>query len=114
MKKLIAFLCCLGLILGSVACSDPEQDNAKDMATGEQIINALNLYNWDHGEYPIQLSDLSPQYLAELPKTIENKDFAYHLDKLEGYYLCFGTGNKGKYGCCYNRRLESWDCTPGD
>jgi len=65
---------------------------------------ALAAYRADRGEYPEKLADLTPKYIAELPKDIfsDGKDMRYRREKGDGYLL-YSIGfdekdNEGKAG----------------
>ncbi len=56
---------------------------------------ALAAYRADHGAYPAKLADLTPNYVAEVPKDIFN-DSELHY-RLEGKgYLLYSVGVNGK------------------
>ena len=57
---------------------------------------ALAAYRADRGSYPAKLAQLSPQYIAKLPKDIFNHDaeLQYRLEG-EGYRL-YSVGLNGK------------------
>ncbi len=114
-KRYSVLIIVLILLFGVSGCQNDVNDNRDNQVVAQPIIIALNEYQQQNNdEYPQDLNDLVPDYLTALPKTIRGEEFQYYPDENEGYYLCFGIGTKGKYGCCYNQRLASWDCTNGD
>ena len=77
---------------------------------GVEIVEALDRYKQDNGRFPEELGVLVPTYLVEVPETTRGESFDYEPDELEGYYLCFYLNRRKTIGCCYNDRLEFWDC----
>jgi hypothetical protein len=79
---------------------------------GAKIIDALNRYEQVHGQFPETLHDLTPNFLDEIPKTVDGSDFEYQLYNLsEPYFLSFDVGNRP--ACSYFLRGNLWDCTRG-
>ncbi len=108
-NKIMRNLCGF-LILCAVACRSAQEEINLNIERGNPIVGAIDKYKQDHRELPKELQALLPTYLPSLPKTIREQDFAYKLDELEGYYLCFDVPASTKSGCCYNARLAFWDC----
>ncbi len=77
------------------------------------IIRALDNYKRDHSRFPRHLGELAPTYLWQISKTTTGHDFIYEPHDFQGYYLCFAQERRQAFGCCYNHRLEGWDCSPG-
>ncbi|MBT6321900.1 MAG: hypothetical protein HOJ31_06910 [Anaerolineae bacterium] len=46
---------------------------------GDNIVNAIEKYYENEGDYPESLADLLPNYLDEIPVTITQKAFSYEL-----------------------------------
>jgi hypothetical protein len=113
-KRSILLLCgCLLPLLTSGCRSTADEINA-NIDRGNPIVQAIAKYRQDHGEFPQQLDMLIPIYLPEIPQTTRGESFEYKLDRLQGYYLCFDVFTKRNFGCCYNKRLDFWDCGFGD
>lgn len=109
---LLLFLVLVCIVLGACVDNSKEISDAnKRMA--EQIISALEKYSQDNRQFPIQLEDLVPQYLSDLPETVEGSKFFYRPDKTVEYYLCFEISSGKIPGCCYIPQHELWDCTRG-
>jgi len=110
----------LSLIIAAISlilcgCRNDVEDNKENQTIAQPVILALDDYQkLNDGEYPSALDDLVPEYIASIPETVREEEFFYYPDKLEGYYLCFLGDKNDKYGCCYNKRFDAWDCTPGD
>jgi hypothetical protein len=77
------------------------------------IVNAIDHFELDEGQLPLQLEALVPDYLTSIPKTTDGGTFGYAVDSLDGYYLCFDVVSLPNLGCCYNDRLQLWDCSFG-
>lgn len=79
---------------------------------GNKIVQALNEYKQVQGHFPENLEMLEPDYLSEIPKTIEDDDFTYILlDGEQPFFLSFRIG--GQPTCSYIHQVRIWDCTPG-
>jgi hypothetical protein len=74
---------------------------------------ALAAYRADHGSYPTELADLTPKYVATVPKDIFNNDTDLHYKREGGGYLLYSVGSNGKDdgGKGYDDRKngEDWD-----
>lgn len=57
---------------------------------------ALALYRAGHGEYPVKLAEIVPQYVAELPKDVFNNDADLHYTRKDGSYLLYSVGINGR------------------
>jgi hypothetical protein len=73
--------------------------NAEDRSMMQIELNdlafALAEYRADHGSYPVKLADLSPKYVAKMPKDLFN-DAELHY-RLEGNgYLLYSVGANGE------------------
>ncbi len=91
-----------------------EEVNA-NIERADDLLRAIQAYERDHGQFPESLAVLVPTYVARIPETIAGGDYRYRLDDRYGqlYYLCFDIAANPSRGCCYHRRLEIWDCSPG-
>ena len=86
------------------------------MTRGTQIISAIDKYQTVNHKLPDNLDTLTPDYIAHLPVTTDNKSFHYEI-AYKGYILRFDGNNKDR-GCWYNRYtdpasgtiLNSWAC----
>jgi hypothetical protein len=107
--KLILLGCLLVLSLSS--CLSKDDEIKVNQERGNKIVQAINDYQREQGQFPKQLDLLVPNYLSEIPKTISGYDFEYGLDDLDGYYLGFDI-QRGN-GCGYAPRFQVWDCTGG-
>lgn len=93
-------------------------DNSREISeankkTAGPIISALEKYFQDNQHFPLQLEDLVPQYLSDVPESAEGFEFFYRPDKTVEYYLCFEISSGKTPGCCYIPQHEVWDCTRG-
>jgi hypothetical protein len=107
----IAFYFALLLMLS--ACMSKvkaEESMKKNQVQAQDLIKAINTYHQQRGQLPEQLDVLVPDYLNELPVTIENQEFAYNTVDVADYHLCFYIPRTKNWGCCYIHRLERWDC----
>lgn len=82
---------------------------------GNLIVNALDAYYKEHGNYPLSLGELVPAYINEIPVVITGQEYEYVLlepDNVWGepYLLTFYPRTKKNVGCSYMQRLNDWDC----
>ncbi len=116
-NTLLLWCCVIAAFLSSCVNADASEENRINQLRAAVVIAAIEKYSQDHLQLPDRLDVLTPMYISDLPKTTRGAEFIYRLDSLEGYYLCFGEGSKSSakdFGCCFNRRFNSWECTPGD
>ncbi len=117
-KNTVLLRCCLLVaFLSSCVNADAREENRINQLRAATIIAAIEKYSQDHPQLPDRLDVLTPLFISGLSKTTRGIDFTHRLDSLESYYLCFGEGSKRSakdFGCCFNHRLNLWDCTPGD
>jgi hypothetical protein len=118
---LVAF-CCGMVALGLVGCKDPAVESYAEVQITEQqarpVISAIHRYQQDHNQWPKQLDTLVPTYLPSIPKAAKDISFSYRTNDVDGYLLCYPyrsvSRDSQKPGpCCYDRRLDFWDCSPG-
>lgn len=84
-------------------------DNALGVRSGTLIVQALDRYHRDYGQFPREIGLLIPEYLDRLPQPPRNDGFSYdtyHDSPLGDYYiLCFPDPRRSNwskdYGCCY-------------
>jgi hypothetical protein len=83
-----------------------------------RIIEALEAYSRDYGEYPTVLEALVPGYVPEIPMTMTGQPFVVRVfaagDVLvdEVYWLSFRVSQPESSRCTYLKRLQYWDCGP--
>jgi len=101
----------------STATGPPaSQEIESGIATGNEIIQAIERYSLEQGHYPPALTDLLPAYLPGLPVTSTGQPYFYrsfdagHPMAAEGYWLAFRVIEQENLICTYMRRLEYWDC----
>lgn len=83
------------LLQPSVTAALDSGDRVKSQFDIARIAFALAAYHAEHGEYPENLADLSPDYLAEIPKDLfAESDFRYARN--DAGYLLYGVGQNGK------------------
>ncbi len=113
------FLC---LLLAACDGTNARIDEKADKETARALINAINQYRENRGQFPTSLDLLVPEYLSALPQTTRKKDYTYRAfhdsDRGDDYELCFADENERQdYGCCYMYffdnppNYDGWDCT---
>jgi hypothetical protein len=85
----------------------------RTQVVAQDLVLALSEYEQDHGRFPERLEALVPTYISNIPQTTTGQSFEYTIDDLQGYYLCFYVTRSTDWGCCFNQRLEMWDCAYG-
>lgn len=90
------------------------QEIAEGKKQGDNIVNAIEKYYENEGDYPETLGDLLPNYLDEIPVTITQQTFSYELSDHFTYMLIFEIERKSTddviWFCGYIRRYEFWEC----
>jgi hypothetical protein len=110
-KNRIISLCCL-FVFALSACMTTADKIKANKGKGEEIIRALTKYEQTHGQFPKSLNALSPDFLSEIPKTVEGGDFIYGIGlSAEPYYLIFKISDGS--GCNYLPAVNLWECTKG-
>lgn len=115
-RKSIALFIGILLPLGLFFCVYWGDDYSPEETTrrnGDKIIEALEAYNQETGEYPAELSALVPDYLRFLPEVIptQKTDWMYTSTSEKftlGYW--FYPDNLGSDVCLYHSREKVWDC----
>jgi len=74
----------------------------------EPVIIALNKYHETHGDYPIALETLIPDYLGQVPKEVNGYPIEYTKTE-SGYSLQFSYEGPGMNYCTYTPEKQ-WDC----
>jgi len=86
-----------------------ECEQAKDgFAKYSPIVNALELYKNDNGQYPSSLNQLTPKYLDHLPD-LSNHKLSY-INNENSYELRFTYYGPGVNDCVYTPEHSSWKC----
>jgi hypothetical protein len=100
------------ILMSSCSESDKREDINKNQERGELIINALYIYKQAQGTFPDTLNDLAPNYLNEIPKTVEGQDYFYVTNSVDGFFISFDV--EDRFGCGYTDKLKEWECSYGD
>ncbi|MBM3124446.1 MAG: hypothetical protein FJZ87_05140 [Chloroflexi bacterium] len=72
------------------------------------IIEALNKYHESNGAYPESLQELVPEYLAEVPDSVNDAPITYSKTE-ESYALSFSYIGPGLNYCTYSP--SEWKCS---
>lgn len=75
----------------------------------EPILQAIDRYHADTGEYPESLEALAPQYLPETPTGPEGIDFIYRKTGTS-FSLEFSYVGPGMNRCAFTPETD-WDCS---
>ena len=111
-KKILAvFGCSLTLSISACMSVDDQIESNKERAS--QIIQAIDAYAQEHGQFPEQLDVLVPEYITEIPKTVQDWDFSYRVLMSGHYELGFDLASIPDKGCGYASKYEEWECSPG-
>ena len=88
--------------LGGCDSSAPDALNV----AGNQIVSALEAYRADHGNYPLKLEELQPDYLADVPEanwgnrewhyTPSETQYGLHVCRGQDHYPCYYYSSKSK------------------
>jgi len=76
----------------------------------EVIISALYDYQQLNQTFPSSLTELTPDFLVEIPKPFLGGEFFY-TTKVDGFILSFRV--RSNYGCGYTDRFGQWECSFG-
>jgi hypothetical protein len=74
----------------------------------QPVIEALAAYEADLGIYPDSLDALSPDYLEDIPETVNDLPINYQQEGAS-YTLSFSYEGPGMNRCSYTPE-ENWDC----
>jgi hypothetical protein len=99
------------ILLGLVGCYDEEDAIAENQARADSIIMALELYEQTYGAYPDTLDELSPEFITQIPLTVDGYEFGYRTYPSIGYDLGFSL--RTNYGCGYYAIYQVWECGSG-
>jgi len=103
------FVC---LLLPAVSSASNAEDRATMQFDLTRLAFALAAYRADHAAFPAKLADLTPKYVAEVPKDLFN-DSELHYQQEGGGYLLYSVDVNGKddggkgYDDC--KEGEDWD-----
>ena len=102
----------VSLLLPAVSNASTAEDRATMQFDLTRLAFALAAYHADRGAYPAQLAELTPKYVAEVPKDMFNTS-ELHYQQDGGGYLVYSVGVNGKDdgGKGYDDRKEGedWD-----
>jgi hypothetical protein len=73
------------------------------------IINALEQYRIENGEYPQSLAELAPDYLALIPTRVNDQPIAY-MKTGESFSLSFYYIGPGMNACTFTPETQ-WRCS---
>ena len=98
------------------ATLNPNEEASKGIETGDEIVDAIENYHKDKGQYPKSLDDLIPEYLEKIPVTVTGEEYKYGVFEVEGfgpYSLHFSIAGDGWMGgCVYSTKYSAWECGP--
>lgn len=78
-------------------------------AVCNQIINALEQFRVETGDYPESLTELVPKYLAAIPTEVNNQPISYTKTE-ESFSLSFYYIGPGMNACTFTPE-EQWQCS---
>ena len=82
---------------------------AASIATGNQIITAIESYRSETGQFPDLLDSLVPDYLNQIPAPQVGATWRYYREGDDHFVLEFGAGTPGMAGPCYfASRVGEW------
>jgi hypothetical protein len=100
------------LLLPAVSGCIEAEDRGAMQFDLTKLAFALAAYRADHGSYPAKLADLTPKYVAEIPKDIFNDSDLHYRPQGDGYLL-YSVGPNGKddggRGHDDRKAGEGWD-----
>ena len=102
----------VALLLPAVSSAADAEDRATMQFELVKLAFALAAYCADHSGYPAKLADLTPKYVAAVPKDIFNGEELRYKREAEGYLLySVGVNGKDDGGKGYDDRKpgETWD-----
>ena len=105
------FLIAVGMValLCLVGCYNEEEAIAENEAIAVSIITALELYEQAYGAYPDTLDELSPEFMDQIPLTVDGEVFGYRGYSSAEYGLAFSL--RSGLTCGYLPRSEVWECS---
>jgi hypothetical protein len=99
-------------LYGTPTISDHLLEIQEGQEVGNRIIEAIDKYYEEKGQYPDILDDLIPDYLSEIPHTPSGQAFEYTLN-YDIYMLLFKSSTKRGANCAFGKRQSFWDCSMG-
>jgi hypothetical protein len=78
-------------------------------SVSNQIINALEQFRIETGEYPESLEELVPNYLSAIPTEVNDQPITYQKTE-ESFSLIFRYIGPGMNTCTYTPE-EKWQCS---
>ncbi|MEN6459049.1 MAG: hypothetical protein ABFC63_08970 [Thermoguttaceae bacterium] len=103
----------VGMLLPAFSAASHAEDRATTRIELNDLAFALAAYRADHGSYPVALADLSPRYIAVVPKDTFNRDADLHYKRQGNGYLLYSVGingaDDGGRGTEDGRAGEGWD-----
>jgi len=76
----------------------------------EEIRSALEMYRADNGQYPLDLSSLSPDYISSLPSDPKGYSYFYQRISVNQYELCAYLEKETGNGDCGNNCNAPGNC----
>jgi hypothetical protein len=102
----------VALLLPGNSAATSAEDRSTMQFELTKLAFALAAYRADHGSYPEKLADLTPKYVADIPKDIFNDADLHYKHEGAGYLLYSvginGKDNGGKGWDDPNREMD-WD-----
>jgi hypothetical protein len=87
------------------------QQRQRTFDQGERLVTGLELYRQARGGYPVDLKELVPEYLTEVPATsmgiIRRVGYGYHRDPERGYRISFPAP---AWIICSRTAKSDWQC----
>ena len=97
------------------ACVTSAEKIQANQKIGNTIVSALYEYEQKNGQFPEQLEILVPDYLSEIPKTVDGYNFSYGiLDSEDKFFVGFRirVSFEKQPGCSYMPRFDLWEYWP--
>jgi hypothetical protein len=120
-RKLIGLSIGILFPLATYIAMDQGIDHSPDVVTSrnaEVIVLALQRYHTDHGQYPANLTQLVPDYLAQIPEKLitVNTPWQYKSDskRFDFGYLEYPDTLARSWICSYASDEPIWNCTSGN
>jgi hypothetical protein len=99
------------ILLGLAGCYNEEEAIAENQTIAHSITMALEHYEQTYGAYPDTLDELSSEFIAQIPLTVDGEEFRYHnyADSEIRFRLAFSVN--ADCGCGYEAKFEVWECS---
>jgi hypothetical protein len=85
----------------------PLQQSIQEMY---EVVDLIELYFQDNGEYPEAIENIIPEYLDELPYTSEGQEIWYRTHPILIYRV--GFFYKDHEACSYHKSGDYYECGP--